>query len=363
MAQTNAATGLTVQQWDSKAYSEALNANIFKPFLGTNTNALIQVNETLTKKKGDKFTFALRNKLINSATRGSATLEGNEEDLVTRSFIVQVDQFRNAVLVPVLEEQKSAIPLRDEARDALIDWKMELDRDKYIEALGSINGVEFSAATETQRDVWLTDNADRTLFGDALSNTVAGDMSLSLANIDNTNDKLTSGGLSLMKRLAKTASPRIGPIKPRQGAATSDMFVLFVNSLQLRDLTTETAFQNANRDARKRGKQNPIFLGADYIFDNIVIYEVEDIPTITGEGAGGIDVAGCYLCGRQALAQAVAKRWSTVDEEFDYKDKQGVAVRTIYEIKKMLFGSGAGDTDDLKDHGVFTGYFASVADS
>ena len=102
---------------------------------------------------------------------------------------------------------------------------------------------------------------------------------------------------------------------------------------------------------------------ADYIFDNIVIYEVEDIPTIEGEGAGGIDVAGCYLCGRQALAQAVAKRWTTVDEEFDYKDKQGVAVRTIYEIKKMLFGSGSGDTDDLKDHGVFTGFFASVADS
>ena len=32
-------------------------------------------------------------------------------------------------------------------------------------------------------------------------------------------------------------------------------------------------------------------------------------------------------------------------------------------IEKMLFGSGSGDTDDLKDHGVVTGYFAAVADS
>jgi hypothetical protein len=29
----------------------------------------------------------------------------------------------------------------------------------------------------------------------------------------------------------------------------------------------------------------------------------------------------------------------------------------------MLFGSGSGDTDDLKQHGVLTGYFAGVADA
>jgi hypothetical protein len=32
-------------------------------------------------------------------------------------------------------------------------------------------------------------------------------------------------------------------------------------------------------------------------------------------------------------------------------------------IEKMTFGSGSGDTDDLKDHGMVTGYFAAVADS
>ncbi len=119
----------------------------------------------------------------------------------------------------------------------------------------------------------------------------------------------------------------------------------------------------ANREARLRGKKNPLFAGADYVWDNIAIYEVEDIPVITGAGAAGIDVAGCYLCGRQAIGQAVAMRWQTKEEEFDYGDKQGVAVRTIYEIEKMIFGSGSGDTDDLKDHGVFTGFFSAVADS
>ena len=363
MTNTTAATGLTVQQWDDKAFKESLNANIFKPFVGTNTNSVIQVNEDLTKKKGNKFTFALRNKLTGAGVTGNSTLEGNEEALSTRSFFIEVDQYRNAVLVPVLEEQKSAIPLRNEARDALIDWKMEKDRDKYIDALGSINGVDFDTASEGQRDAWLTDNADRVLFGATVGNLVSGDMSASLLTIDNTADKLTSDALSLMKRLAKTANPRIGPIKAREGMATSDSFVLFANSLQIRDLVTDAAFVQANREARMRGKKNPLFTGADYVWDNIAIYEVEDIPVITGEGAGGIDVAGAYLCGRQAIGQAVAMRWETKEEDFDYGDKQGVAVRTIYEIEKMIFGSGSGDTDDLKDHGVFTGYFAAVADA
>ena len=48
---------------------------------------------------------------------------------------------------------------------------------------------------------------------------------------------------------------------------------------------------------------------------------------------------------------------------FDYGDKHGVAMEAIYDVDKLTFGSGAGDTDDLKDHGVVTGYFAAVDDS
>lgn len=32
-------------------------------------------------------------------------------------------------------------------------------------------------------------------------------------------------------------------------------------------------------------------------------------------------------------------------------------------FEKMIFGSGSGDTDDTKDHGVVTGYFAAEPDA
>ena len=364
MADSSAATGLTVQQWDSKFFTEAINENVFKPFMGTGTSSLIQVNTQLTKKPGDSVTYALVNKLTNSAVTGSSTLEGNEEDMDSRSHQVSIDQYRNAVRVPVFEEQKSAIPLRNAAKDVLKDWANELWRDQVITALGSINGVAYGSASEAQKDAWLVDNADRCLFGAAKSNDSGpGDHSAALANIDNTNDQLTTSALSLMKRMAKTASPRIRPIKARSGAKTSDAFVLFANSLAVRDLAASSAFQQANREARMRGTMNPLFKGADYIWDNIAIYEVEDIAVLSGVGAGAIDVAPVYLCGAQAIGHAWAKRPESVEEEFDYKDKQGVAIRTWHGIEKLIFGSGAADTDDLKDHGVMTGFFAAVADS
>lgn len=363
MADTSVATGLTVQQWDDKYFTEALNANIFKPYMGTKSNSIIQVKEDLTKKKGDSVTFALVNKLTGAGQTGSSTLEGNEEALDSRSFKVTVDQYRHAVRVPVLDEQFSAIPLRNAAKDALLDWNMELTRDKIITALGSINGTAYASASEANKDAWLVDNADRCLFGAAKSNNASNDHSASLANIDNTNDKLTASAISLMKRMAKTASPRIRPLKPRKGGVTSDSFIMFVPSLVLRDLTQDSAFLQANREARQRGKLNPIFAGADYIYDNVAIIEVEDIGVLSGVGNTGIDVAPVYLCGAQAVAMAIAKRPESKEEEFDYGDKQGCAVRQWYEIEKMTFGSGSGDTDDLKDHGVVTGFFAAVADS
>ena len=76
-----------------------------------------------------------------------------------------------------------------------------------------------------------------------------------------------------------------------------------------------------------------------------------------------IQVAPCYLCGAQALGIAWAKRPQSIEETFDYKDKQGYAIRQWYNVAKLTFGTGAGDTDDLKDHGIVTGWFAAVADA
>ena len=361
MANTTVATGLTVQQWDDKFFSEYFQENRFKDEMGTSENSIIQVKEDLTKKKGDSITFALVNRLTGAGVTGSSTLEGNEEALDTRSFKLEVTKRRNAVRVADLDEQFSAISLREAGKVSLQDWAQENTRDRIITALGSINGVAYGSASEAQKDAYLVDNSDRVLFGAAKSNNSSNDFSASLANIDNTADKLTTGAASLMKRMALTASPRIRPV--RSTSSGRRYYVCYVPSLVFRDLKTDTTITQAQREVGLRMQNEKLFEGGDIEWDGIIFKEVDDIAVLSGVGASGIDVAPVYLCGAQALGYGIAKRWYSAEETFDYGDKHGVAINEFGNFAKLTFGSGSGDTDDLKDHGVVTGFFASVADA
>lgn len=361
MAETNAATGLVVEQWDDKFFREYIQESPFKAAMGTGETSIIQVKENLTTKKGNQINYALVNRLTNGGVTGNGTLEGNEEDLTSRSHGVTVTTRRNGVRVDEEEEQKSAISLRNAAKPTLMDWAMEDQRDLIIEALGSINGVAYGSASEVQKDAWLVDNADRVLFGAAVANNASNDHSAALGQIDSTNDTLTASALSLLKRIALTASPKIKPIRVAGG--NRRYFVAYANPRVFRDLKADSTIQQAQRDVQLREQNNKLFEGGDIVWDGIVVKEVDDIGVISGVGGSSIDVGPIYLCGAQALGFAWAKRWRTTTEVFDYGFKHGCAVSAMYGVEKLTFGSGSGDTDDLKDHGVATGYFAAVADS
>lgn len=360
MANSSATAGLTPQLWDDKFYTEYFQENRFAGEMGTSQNAIIQVKEDLTKKKGDSITFALVNKLTGTGVTGNSLLEGNEEDMASRSFKVTVDQRRNGVLVPWMEEQFSAIPLRNAAREVLMDWSQENTRDQIITELGAINSVAYGTATETQKDVWVVDNVDRVLFG-ALVGNYNVDHSVALATIDNTADQLTTGAASLMKRIALTATPKIRPL--RSTSSGRRFFVMYVPPLVFRDLKTDSVITQAQRDVSLRMQNEKLFKGGDIEWDGIIFKEIDDIEVLSGVGAASIDVAPVYLCGAQAIGYGIAQPWQTKTQSTDYEDKMGVAIRELGKFGKMTFGSGSGDTDDLKDHGIVTGFFASVADS
>lgn len=369
MANTTATAGLTPQLWDSKFFREVHTESRFLSVMGKSEHNIIQTKTDLTKHRGDSVTFALVNRLAGAGVTGSNTLEGNEEELFSRSFKLVVDQIRHGVVVPELEEQFSAIGLRDAAKGALKIWMMEKNRDDIIKAFSSINGVCYSSAfsnvsgeaiaTEQQKDTWLASNADRVLFGNALGNNQSNDHSASLGVITSAM-KLGPEEVSLMKRMAKTASPKIRPVsetEQRQG------YVLYCGSLAFRDFSNNATVQDAHARALPRGKENPIFSGGDLLYDNVIIKEIEDIPSLGTVGASSAAVAPVFFCGAQALGMAWAKRSETVTDERDYKDKKGVAVREIRGIEKMTFGSGSTDLADQKDHGMVTGYFAAAPDA
>lgn len=361
MADTTAASGLTPQQWDDEFFVEYIQNHPFKAYMGKDENSIFQLKEDLTVKKGNKVTFALVNRLTGDGVTGSQTMEGNEESLESRSFGVTVNKRRNAVRVAEIEDQYSAISLREAAKPALRTWADEKDIDRIYRALYSFNGTAYASASEAAKDAWLVDNADRVLFGAAKSNNSSNDHSASLLNIDNTNDKLTPGALSLMKRMAFSATPKIRPL--RLAGNNKRWLVAFAHPLCFRDLKANSTMTQAQREVVITDQNNKLFQGGDVEWDGIIVHECDGMPTLTGVGNGGIDVGAVFLCGAQAVGMAMARRWKTATKEFDYGDKYGCEISAIDGLEKMLFGSGAADTDDLKQNGVVTGYFAAVADS
>jgi N4-gp56 family major capsid protein len=365
MSTTRIQANLTPEVWDSQFYREYGRNNRFARYMANNANAVCHVREDLTREPGEKITFPLVRKLSGPGVTGEATLEGNEEALDNRSAFVVVDYARHAVKTNKKQEQLSSISLREAMKWGLREWINDRMIDKFIlDGLHAIpttdgNQVRYSAATEGQKDTWLTSNNDRILFGNADANTVAGDHSASLANMDTTNDLLTSRMVTAMKDKAKLATHKIRPLRMDEG--DEKFFVMFAGTRAMRNLKQDTAIINARQYAEDRGSDNPLFVGGDILWDNVLIHEVEDISslcTLTGVGASTANVEPVFLCGAQAVTYGVAQRTRTVEDRRDYDFVGGLAIEIMDGLKKTTFGVGANDRDTLVQHGIVTGYVA-----
>lgn len=368
MATTIVRNGLRVQAWDDKFFTEYMRTNKFAKFMGMNEAAIIQVKEDLMRQAGDSLTFQMIGRLKQAATRGANTLANREESLNTRSQRVYVELVRHAVAIDVKTEQiKTDIDLRDAGGVALKDWALDLIRADLIDAMMSIDGTKFSSATAAQRNTWLSNNRDRVLFGATVSNHSSYVHATATTTIDNTNDKLTPAAISLMKRIAKRADPRIRPVKVKND---EEWFVMFANSLSFRDLANNATMTENNRDARVRGEDNPLFTGGDLIYDGVIIKEIEEMPITANVGASGtVDVGPAILCGAQALGMAIAQRSQSIeDTPRDFERILPIGIEEIRGIQKLRFGTSASaspsaDLTTPKDFGIVTGWFAAEPDA
>ena len=364
MADTAPSAANQVLQWADKYFVDYVRESRFAKYMGNSENSVIQAIEDLTKKPGDRVTVSLVGALTGAGVTGTGTLENNEEALTNHGHMLTVDMLRNGVRRHKMDQHKTKIDILEAAKVALKNWSKERLRDAIIAALMSphLDGkTPYGTATEPEKNAWLLANAERVLFGSNISNHIdpvtsaVSAHAAALLNIDSANDKLSPALLSLAKRQARLASPSIRPIKVMDD---QEWFVAFIPTYAFRDLKNSTEMMQANRDAHTRGRENPLFTDGDLLWDGIVCREVSDIPTISGVGAGGINVAPTFLCGAQAVGVAWGQRPQPKTETFDYGSKVGVAIEEIRGVEKLMFGTASNQVQ----HGVVTVYTANVAD-
>ena len=383
MASSTISSGNVVTRFKKKVLREYVRGGRFGPVTGTDENKVIQITRELKK-----CSLPLVGKVEGPGVRGSTQLSGSEQALSNYAYLLTPTYHRQGVLIDNEEREKSEFDLFKEARPGLMNWMMETKRDQMIQAFGAIEaggtyynygGIEASGATGSSAasaanmDTWLTNNADRVMYGTATAFT-AGDHTTSLGNIAST-EVMSSDLVEILKRKAQDANPLIRPIMVKED---EPWYVLYLGKYAFRDLRDDTTLLASMQNALARNRDNPLFSGGDLLWDGVVIKEVPDIDKFIDSSAGGLwdgvwgagaasgdglDDGGTtgrlsmgFFCGAQALGFGIGKTASFKRrKEDDYEHLNGVAISAKHDIKKTFYNG--------KQHGMLTTFHAAALDA
>ena len=365
MANTQVLSGLELTKWRRDFIREYVRDSGFSPYMGDSPMDIIHVINDL-KTDGYTIRVPLVGRLQGSGVSGNSALSGQEEALDQYYQDITWEFYRHAISATKKEKKKSATEFMAVARPLLREWASELVKYQLIDSFHrTAGGLKFTASDATARNLFMTNNSDRILFGATVANASSGIHATALGTIDNTDDKLTPTMASLAKFLARTANPHIRPFKT--GTQGREFYVMFCHPLCFRDLKNNSTMTQANRDARPRDvDSNPIFQDGDLIYDGVIFREIPEFYTARqGTGvntettiASTIQVGANFLCGAQSLG-FVNKQAAlpTSKSEDDYGFVDGVGIELAHGIDKLRWNNGGGTN---KDVGMVTVYAAAV---
>lgn len=322
-------------------------------FMGSDPNNIVQVSRELAKSAGDVETFGLIARLSGDGVTGDDELEGNEESMLTYSEQVAIDQIRNAVrLKGKLDAQKTVYSQIEGARGVLRVWMKEYLCKQIMLKLGGVtnttlvdtNGVAYSGRAAWSNTPDYIPDADE----------AAGSGNRYLCAKSTGTDALGAGDtmtLDLVTKAATLASLSNPKIQKIQSGGDS-FYVMYLHPLQVRDLRISSDWKTAQENAKVRSDKNPVFSGALGFWSGVLLLENEFAPWLDVSVAGNsfrgaasgtdcaVDCARALLCGRQAVLYAEASNpEALVVEQFDYKNKDGVAASFIGGLQKAMFNS------------------------
>ncbi|MBU2052442.1 N4-gp56 family major capsid protein [Patescibacteria group bacterium] len=332
MALTLTNSSLRPELWRKQLFADVRDNLFMEKFMGSTEQAMIQELEDLKKEAGSNVSFGLGTKLSGDGVTGDGELEGNEEVMTDYDEDLAIDQLRHAVrLKGRMDEKKSAYNMRTSAKARLSDWWAErLDKEILDKLCGKTTSTFSNTPTAAA--------ATRAIYAGAAG---------AIASVTSTM-KMDTKVLDAAKEMAKTASPKIKPMR----IGGKEYYVAILHIYDVTALKQDPVYNQSVRDARERGKENPIFTGAISEYNGIIIHEHEYVYR-TNDGSASAYVARNVLCGQQAGVFAWGAPVSWVEKSFDYGNSWGISCGAIFGSIKPIFNS--------VDYGVVTMFTASAA--
>jgi len=322
MAQSSWASGLQVSRWAKELFNEVGKEIYFEKFMGDGADSMIQVKHELDGSQGKDVTFGLITNLSGSGISGDSTLEGNEEAMSSYSQTVTTAMERNAVRdTGNFENSKVLFDFRKESLSVLKTWLSE-----------KVDSDLFTSLSASPTRTFRADDGSTSVGSRANESSTAAALTAS--------DTISLSDISALKRLAQipkgSSELRMRPIR----VGGKEYYILLVHPEVAYDLTTLSAWQQAQRDGNIRGESNPIFSGALGVFDGVVIHAHENISQAdTGGSGGNLHYSTNLFLGSQAGVFARVGEPLWVEKTFDYSNSLGVAGGLIYGQGKSKFNS------------------------
>ena len=314
MADLSFATGdaLTRKAWAKKYWMEAKTSSFFyeNGLVGSDENNDIIVEfGDLMKDQGDVIYFGQTRELSGSGVTADSTMEGNEEAPNIYDDALTLNQKRNAVrLNGALSNQRSADnSLRAQAKELLKRWMAETIDQDLFDAIGT--------------------SPTKIYYGGDATSTAT----------------IESGDYMTLQLVAKTATYARKATPKIMGKMINGMrtHVCVMAPDQHFDLTQRDAgWAQAQREAQRRGDDNPIFKRALGMYQNVAMHEHSRAATVTNWGSGSDQPGATALfmgVGAGAIAYSNKRVWN--EKTFDYANKVGFCVGAIYATTKAVFNS------------------------
>jgi len=302
---------LTAQTWAKKWWIESKTESYFygHGFVGMGVDNIIVEFPELEQNQGYQHTYGQVRELSGAGVAGDSTMEGNEDVPDVFDDNITINQKRNAVRSAgkLSEQYPSDKAVRSWAEELLKRWMAALIDQDIFDALG----------TSLTKNLW---------GGDATATT----------DIE-AGDYFTTGLISKAVAYAKKATPYI----MGKTIGGRKLFVVVISPDQAFDLRTrDGAWSQAQREIKEKGDGNPIFTDALGMWNNTIIHDHQRVSIATTWGSGAnLTGATALFMGIQSGAIAYAKRKIWNEKTFDYGNKVGFCIGSIYGVSKSVFNS------------------------
>jgi len=324
MARTTFATGnaLAKKLFEEKLFRDTIKETYWMPRFASKTgDTAIHTKQQFNKSKGDNITFGIRMRLTGTPRREGEGIEGYEQSLTTHDFSISLGFYAFAIRDDgPLSRQRVMFEMDEESQMAIRDQGAE-----YIDSL-CFDTLEASPT----RLFYRTSAGNLTTATDATAK----------GAITAADSKITPSLISFAKTWALTGGNRAQtPLRPIK-VKGRNYIVLMCHPDVIYDLRQDSEWSQAAREALPPGTDHPIFNGAEYLWDGVVIHSHENAEIYTNGGSGSnIPGAKLSMFGAQCLCWAWGSRPEVVAEEFEYKTEHGYAWMFMGAVGKTQFNS------------------------